>query len=66
MKEIWIEYAKNWDKCQLHIKRKKWVKVFKFIRTNEPFDKYVAETVELDQRLTMDDKLNIWYLGRSF
>ena len=28
----------------------------KKVRTNELFDKYVAETVELNQRLTMNDK----------
>ena len=31
IKEIWIEYAKNCDKCQLHIKRKKRVKVFNLL-----------------------------------
>ena len=28
----------------------------KKVRTNELFDKYVAETVKLNQRLTMNDK----------
>ena len=32
----------------------------KKVRTNELFDKYVAETVKLNQRLTMNDNLNIW------
>ena len=40
----------------MHIKRKKRVKVFKSIITNEPFDKYLADTVELNQRLIINDK----------
>ena len=32
------------------------MKVFKYIRNNKPFDKYVADTLELDQRLTMNNK----------
>ena len=61
MKEIWIEYAKNCHKCQLYIKRKKSVKVFKFIRTNKSFDKYVADNVELSQRLTINYKFKFWW-----
>ena len=56
MKEIWIENDRNCNKYKFYIKRKKWVKVFKFIRNNKPFDKYVVDTVELDQILTINNK----------
>ena len=35
MKEIWIEYAKNCDKCQLHIK---WKKEWNYFNLLEPMN----------------------------
>ena len=52
------EYVKQWYECQTHQKHKKKQRVVKQIWTIRWFQRYQADTVELDKSLTEEGKFN--------
>ena len=52
------EYVKQWYECQTHQKHKKKQRIVKHIWTTKWFQKYKADTEELDKSLTEEGKFN--------
>ena len=45
-------FCKNWESCQMFKKIKKRKRIVKYIRSNSWFERYQADTVEVDSRKT--------------
>ena len=45
-------FFKDWESCQMFTKIKKRKRIVKYIRSNALFERYQADTVELDSRIT--------------
>ena len=45
-------YCKDWESCQMFTKIKKRKRIVKYIRSNAWFERYQADTVKLDSRIT--------------
>ena len=45
-------FCKDWESCQMFQRVKKRKRIVKYIRSNSLFERYQADTVELDSRIT--------------
>ena len=54
VENVWRMWAlcKDWESCQMFTKIKKRKRIVKYIRSNAWFERYQADTVELDSRIT--------------
>ena len=52
MYEEWERFCKDWKSYQMFTKIKKRKRIVKYIRSNSWFERYQADTVELDSRIT--------------
>ena len=45
-------FCKDWESCQMFIKIQKRKRIVKYIRSNSRIERYQADTIELDSRIT--------------
>ena len=50
--EVCERFCKDWEPCQMFTKIKKRKRIVMYIRSNSWFERYQADTVELDSRKT--------------
>ena len=56
MYEEWVEFYKAWESCQMFQTFKKRSRIIKYIKSTSWYERYQADTVELDSRIAEDDK----------
>ena len=56
MYDEWVEFCKAWESCQMFQTFKKRSRINKYIKSSSWYERYQADTVELDSRITEDNK----------
>ena len=56
MYDEWVEFCKAWESCQMFQTFKKRSRIIKYIKSSSWYERYQADTVELDSRITEDNK----------
>ena len=56
MYDEWVEFCKAWESCQMFKTFKKTSRIIKYIKSSSWYELYQADTVELDSRITEDNK----------
>ena len=56
MYDEWVEFCKAWESCQMFQTFKKRSRIIKYIKSSLRYERYQEETVELDSRITEDNK----------
>ena len=52
----WVEFCIAWELCQMFQLFKKRSRIIKYIKSSLWYERYQADTIELDSRITEDNK----------